>query len=146
MAEHDLDLLVHDQAHDLVDGRVKRAKLRIEIGDLLGRGAQRHADFQIGRLLVERVGVHLIPGIGHGLDVDLLDAVKQRQLEAEAWRGGAYDRAVAQQDAALGLVDRVPAAEQENENDKAADGGDGGSSDHADVPVWEIGRRTPAPA
>jgi hypothetical protein len=123
-------------AHDLVDCRVERAEPCVEIGDLLGRGAQRHTDLEVGRLLVIGIGVHLVPGIGHRLDADLLHAVHHRQLEAEAGLGGANDRAVAQQDAALGLVDRVPTAEQENENDNAADGGDGSSSDHGDVPGW----------
>jgi hypothetical protein len=43
---------------------------------------------------------------------------------------GADHRAVAKQDAALGLIDRVPASQYRDDNDKTRDGSAGNSPDH----------------
>src|SRR6185437_7124428 len=140
-AEHHLDLLVDDGAYDLVDGGVEPAELGVEIGDLLRRCAQRDADLQVRRLLVVGIGIHLVPGIGHGLDADLLDAVHDRHLEAKSGLRGADDGAVAQQHAALGLIDGVPAPQHKQQNDHAGDGGGSGSSDHRFLLKWKAMRR-----
>jgi len=129
-AEHDLDLLVHNRVDDLIDRRVQTAEFRVEIGDLVGRGAQRDADLEISRLLVKGVRVHLVPGIGEGSDADLFDAVDEGHLEAQARLCSADDRSVAQQHGALGLVDRVPAAEYCGDRDDANDRRDNDSPVH----------------
>ncbi len=95
-AEHDLDLLVHHGVDDLIDRRVQPAELGVEVGYLLRRRPQRHADLQISRLLIVGVGVHLVPGVGRGPDADLLDAVDDGDLEAQARLRGADHGAVAQ--------------------------------------------------
>ena len=128
--EHDFDLLVHHRAHHLVDRGVEPAEFCVEVRDLVGRGAQRDADLQISRLLIVGVGVHLVPAIGDGLDADFFDGVDERHLEAQARLRGADHGAGAQQDAALGLIDRVPAAQYNSENDKARDSGANDSPVH----------------
>ena len=81
-AEHDLHLLVDGRVDHLAHRGVEPAEARVEFCDLFRRDAQRDADLQVGRLLVVAVGVHLVPGVGQRADVDLLDAVDQRHLEA----------------------------------------------------------------
>ena len=68
--------------------------------------------------------------IGHGLDADLLDAVDQRDLEAQARLRGADGRAVAQLHAAFGLIDRVPASRGDNDDDNDGDNGANNSPGH----------------
>ena len=53
-----------------------------------------------------------------------------RDLEAEARLRGADHGAVAEQDAALGLVDRVPASQNGGERDQADDGRGDNSPGH----------------
>ena len=117
-AEHDLDLLIDGRADHLFDRGVQSAEFCIEIGDLVRRGAQGDADLEVRGLLVVGVGIHLVPGIGKGLDADPLDAVDQRDLEAEARLRRADHRAVAQAYATLGLIDRKPAAERDRQSEQ----------------------------
>src|SRR5260370_33350984 len=83
-AAHDLDLLVHHGADDLIDSRVQSSEFCVEVRYLVRRGAQGHADLQIGGLLIEGIGVHLVPGVGGGPGADLFDAVDQGYLESKA--------------------------------------------------------------
>ena len=129
-AKHDLDLLVHDRADDLVDRGVEPPELCIKVRHPVWRGAQGDADLKVGGLLVVRVGIHLVPRVGNGFDADLLDAVDQRDLEAQAGLRRADRRAIAQPDAALGLIDCVPASCRDNDDDDDGDDGANNSPGH----------------
>jgi poly-gamma-glutamate synthesis protein (capsule biosynthesis protein) len=80
MTEHDFDLLVHDRTQNLIDRCVDRAELGVEIGDLFGRSAQRHADLQVGRLLVVGIGIRSI----HHLSLPV--PILRREFWLYVWR------------------------------------------------------------
>ena len=116
LAEHDLHLLVDMRGDRAVDrGLLVAAEARIHLRHLVGRDVERDRDLEIGRLLVGRIGLHLRPGEGVGLHVDLGDGVDPRPFEMQAGLHDLDEGAVAQQDAALGLVDGVPAPEHDGE-------------------------------
>jgi hypothetical protein len=72
---------------------------------------KRHGDFQIGWLLVGRIGLDLVKGEIVRLHVDLVDGFEEGPFEMQARLLDLDDCAVAQQYAALCLVDGVPASE-----------------------------------
>jgi hypothetical protein len=143
--QHDLDLLVHGGADHLIDRGVEPPEFCIEIRHLFRRCAQGDADLEVGGLLVVGVGVHLVPRVGNGLDADLLDAVDQRDLEAQSRLRGTDSGAVAQLHAPFGLIDRVPASRGDNDDDNDGDNGAENSPGHFCLSPG-LGRQQTAPS
>ncbi len=88
-----------------------------------------HADRDVGRLLVLRVGVDLRVALRAGLHVDLMHGLDPGRLEVQAGLLDADDRAVAEQHGPVALVDGVEGSEQGAERQQAggADAEDGGN-------------------
>ncbi len=81
------------------------------VGDVI---VERHA--QGRRLLVARIGLHVAIAAVLRLDRDVLDRFEHWNLEAQTGLGLTDHRAVAQHDATLALVYRVPGRRQHDEN------------------------------